>query len=55
MSPTTARKRQAAAANKKAQEVHAEKRAILASETATNDLWNSLQAANSRIEELEQL
>jgi len=55
MSPTTARKRQAAAANKKAQEVHTEKRAILASETATNDLWNSLQAANSRIEELEQL
>ena len=55
MPPTTARKQQAAAANSRAQEVHAEKRAVLASETATNDLWSSLQAANSRIQELENL
>ena len=27
----------------------------MASETAIDDLWNSLQAANSRIKELEQL
>src|SRR5437016_4891397 len=53
MPPTTARKRQASAAHAKGQEVLAEKWAIMASETATNDLWNSLQAANSRIEQLE--
>ena len=36
-------------------QVIAEKRAALASETATDDLWNSLQAANSCIKELENL
>jgi len=55
MAPVTSRKQQAAAANLKAQETHAKKRAVLASETATDDLWNSLQAANSWIEELENL
>ena len=39
----------------KAQELHSEKRAVLASETVTDDLWNRLQAANSQIEELENL
>ena len=51
----SSRKKQAAVANLKAQELHSEKRAVLASETVTDDLWNSLQAANSRIEELENL
>ena len=55
MPAVTACKQQAAAANLRAQEVHAEQRAVLASETATDDLWNSLQAANSRIKELENL
>jgi hypothetical protein len=55
MAPTAARKRQAAAANSRAQEVHTEKRAVFASETATNDLWDRLQAANSHIKELENL
>ena len=51
----SSRKKQAAVANLKAQELRSEKRAVLASETVTDDLWNSLQAANSRIEELENL
>ena len=55
MPPVAGRKKQAAAANLRAQEVHFEKRAVLTSETAIDDLWNSLQAANSRIKELENL
>jgi len=55
MAPGTARKKQAAVAHLRGQEVIAEKRAALASETATDDLWNSLQAANSHIKELENL
>ena len=51
----TGQQRQAASANAKGNEVQAEKRSILSSETATNDLWNSLQAANSHISEIEQL
>jgi molecular chaperone GrpE (heat shock protein) len=51
----TARQQQAASANAKGNEVQAERQSILASGTATNDLWNSLQAANSCITELEQL
>jgi hypothetical protein len=51
----TGRQRQAASANTKGNEVQAEMRSILSSETATSDLWNSLQAANSRISELEKL
>ncbi|KAF8808752.1 hypothetical protein BYT27DRAFT_7222765 [Phlegmacium glaucopus] len=53
--PTTSRKQQIAAAHAKGQEALAEKWAILASETATNDLLSRLQAANSHIEVLEQL
>jgi len=37
----------------KAREVLTEKRTILASETATDDLWTELQAAHQRIDELE--
>ncbi|KAF8803080.1 hypothetical protein BYT27DRAFT_7110622, partial [Phlegmacium glaucopus] len=48
-------KQQVAAAHAKGQEALAEKQAILASETATNDLLSRLQAANSHIEVLEQL
>ena len=55
MPAPTAQKWQAAAANLRVQEVHAKKQAILASEIATDDLWNSLQAANSHIKELENL
>ena len=55
MPSTTTQKRQAAAVNSKAQEVHAEKKAVLASVIATNDLWNSLQDANMCIKELENL
>ena len=51
----TARQRQASSANAKGNEVLAEKKSILSSETAKNDLWDSLQAANLRISELEQL
>jgi len=39
----------------RAQEVIAEKGAVLASETTTDDLWNSLQVANSCIKDLENL
>ena len=52
---TTARQQHLASASTKANEVQAEKRSTLASETAKNDLWDSLQAANSCIAELEQL
>ena len=38
----------------KRQNILAEKHAILTSETATDDLWDRLQAANLHIEELEQ-
>ena len=53
--PTTSQKQQRAAAYLKGQAVIAEKRAVLASETATNDLWDRLEAANLCIEALEQL
>ncbi|KAF8804555.1 hypothetical protein BYT27DRAFT_7259036 [Phlegmacium glaucopus] len=53
--PTTSQKQQIAAAHAKGQEALTEKRAILASETATNDILSRLQAANSHIEVLEQL
>jgi len=53
--PTTSQKQQRAAAYAKGQAVIAEKWAVLASETATNDLWDRLEAANLRIEALEQL
>ena len=52
--PPSSRKQQIAAAHKKGQSILAEKRATLTSETALDDLWESLQAANLRIEELEQ-
>ena len=55
MPSTTTQKRQAAAVNSKAQEVHAEQKAVLASVIVTDDLWNSLQDANMRIKELENL
>ena len=55
MARGTGRKRQAAEAQLRGQEVIADKRAALASETATDDLWNRLQAANSRIKDLENL
>ena len=55
MPRSTGRQRQAASASQKANEVQDEKRSILTSETAKNDLWNSLQAANLRISELEKL
>ena len=44
-----------AAARAKGQESLADKRVVLTSETATNDLLDRLKAANSRIAELEQL
>jgi len=53
--PTSAQKKQRAAAHAKGQAALTEKHAALASDTAIDDLWNQLQAANSRIEELEQL
>ena len=55
MPRATAQQWQAASANVKGNEAQAEKRSILSSETAKNDLWESLQAANLRIAELEQL
>jgi uncharacterized protein (DUF1778 family) len=55
MPQLTGRKRHTKEANLRAQEVLSEKRALLASETPTDDLWNSLQAANSRNKELENL
>src|SRR6266511_6362514 len=42
-----------AAAQAKGRQIIAEKHAVLASETANEDLWNELQTANSRIQELE--
>ena len=53
--PTIAQKQQMATAHAKGQELLAEKRTVLVSETATSDVWDSLQAAKSHIEELEQL
>jgi hypothetical protein len=55
MPQLTGRKRHTKEANLRAQEVLSEKQALLASETPTDDLWNSLQAANSRNKELENL
>jgi len=52
--PPSSRKQQIAAAHKKGQIILADKRSTLTSETATDDLWNMLQAANLCIEELEQ-
>ena len=53
--PTKGQKQQMAAARAKGQESLADKRVVLTSETATNDLLDRLKAANSRIAELEQL
>ena len=52
--PPSSRNQHLAAARAKGKSIQADKQAALASETATDDLWNSLQAANSHIEELEQ-
>ena len=54
MPAPSARNKHLAAARAKGKSVQADKQAVLASETVTDDLWNSLQAANLRIEELEQ-
>ena len=53
--PTKGQKQQLAAARAKGQESLVEKQAALSSETAADDLWDRLQAANSRVAELEQL
>ena len=53
--PTKGQKQQMAAARAKGQESLVEKRTVLTSETAKEDLWDRLQTANSRIAELEQL
>ena len=47
------KKQHLAAAQAKGHQIIAEKHAVLASETANEDLWNELQTANSRIQELE--
>ena len=54
MPATSGRNKHLAAARAKGKSIQADKQAALASETATDDLWNSLQAANLHIEELEQ-
>ena len=52
--PPSSRKQQIAAAHKKGQNVLADKRSTLSSGTVADDLWDRLQVANLRIEELEQ-
>ena len=52
--PPSSRNQHLAAACAKGKSIQAEKQAVLASETASDDLWNKLQVANARIEELEQ-
>ena len=47
------KKQHLAAAQAKGCKIIAEKHAVLASEKANEDLWNELQTANSRIQELE--
>ncbi len=47
------KKQHLVAAQAKGRQIIAEKHAVLASETANEDLWNELQTANSRIQELE--
>ena len=54
MPATSGQNKHLAAAHAKGKSIQAEKQAALASETVTDDLWNSLQAAKLRIEELEQ-
>ena len=54
MTATSGRNKHLAAARAKGKSIQADKKAALASETVTDDLWNSLQAANLHIEELEQ-
>jgi hypothetical protein len=53
--PSKGQKQQLAAARAKGQDTLIEKRAVLTSETANDDLWDRLQTANSQILELEQL
>src|SRR6266498_5969584 len=47
------KKQHLAVAQAKGHQIIAEKHTVLASETANEDLWNELQTANSRIQELE--
>src|SRR6266508_2984841 len=47
------KKQHLVAAQAKEHQIIAQKHAFLASETANEDLWNELQTANSRIQELE--
>ena len=53
--PQSSQKQHLAAARAKKQNILADKQTSVASGSTTDDLWNRLQVANSRIEELEQL